>query len=262
MISRPQETLQACRFDPRFAFALRLPPGGEARCLLVVVHDSTRDLARCFDPFAEFAQAHRCAVLAPLFPAGVLGDGYEDGYKFLSEGDICYDRVLNAMVDEAFDRTACRERRLLMHGYSGGGQFVHRYWLLHPGRLRAVVIGAPGKVTLLDNQQPWWSGVQDTLRRFAVAVDAAALRQVPALLLVGDRDTRTDGLSTQPPSRWWPSQPARLSADRIHRLTALHRSLQHAGVQAQLEMLPGASHGSGRLQAAARACRFFAAHLR
>jgi len=255
------ELLHPCQFDPRFSFGLLLPDGAKPRHLLVVVHDSTRQTAPCLNGFARFANQHHAAVLAPLFPADVLGDGNQDGYKFLIEGDIRYDRVLDAMVEQAAAATGCASDRWLLHGYSGGGQFVHRYWLLHPWRLRALVIGAPGEVTLLDKDNPWWAGVQDTPERFGVAVDPAAMRRVPTRMLVGDHDTKTDELSAQPPSRFWPSDDARLTSNRIDRLTTLQCSLDAAGVQASFQLMPGAGHGSGNEQAMARAAEFFVQHL-
>jgi dienelactone hydrolase len=251
-----------CLADPRFSFGLLLPERGPPKRLLVVVHDSTREIEPCLSPFAAFAKQHDSAVLAPLFPAGVLGDGNEDGYKFLFEADIRYDQVLNAMVDQVAAQTGCAADGLLLHGYSGGGQFVHRYMLLHPARLAALVVGAPGEVTLLDDDNPWWAGVQDTRQHFGAEVDAAALGRVPICMLVGERDTETHELLVQPPSRFWPSDAERQAANRIQRLAALHRSLRDAGVAAHFELMPGASHGSGREQAAARARQFFAQRLR
>ena len=81
-------------------------------------------------------------------------------------------------------------------------------------------------------------------------------------MLVGEHDTRTDELSAQPPSRFWPSDDARLASNRIDRLTTLHRSLHAADVDASLELMPGAAHGSGNAPSMARAAQFFAQQLR
>ena len=43
-------------------------------------------------------------------------------------------------------------------GFSGGAQFAHRFLYIHPGRLRAVSLGAPGLVTMLDETRAWWVG--------------------------------------------------------------------------------------------------------
>lgn len=253
--------LHACRVDTRFSFGLLLPGGRPPQSLVVVVHDSTRQVGECLDAFGPFAAARDCAVLAPLFPANVLHDGNEDGYKFLAEGEIRYDLVLNAMVDQVAAEAGCPDCGLLLHGYSGGGQFAHRYWLLHPERLRAVVIGAPGEVTLLDDQAPWWPGVRDTPERFGRAVDVPAVRQVAGCLLVGEHDVETDELMDQPPSRFLPPSSGRIASNRKDRLAALHRSLRQAGIEASFEEMPDASHSDGLKRAMARAQDFFAERL-
>ena len=79
---------------------------------------------------------------------GVLGDDNPEGFKYMREGDIRYDRVLLAMVDEVAQKLETRFDRFMMFGFSGGGHFVHRFFYLHPGRLLAASIGSPGAVTL------------------------------------------------------------------------------------------------------------------
>jgi pimeloyl-ACP methyl ester carboxylesterase len=245
-----------CRADPRFSFALLAPPA-PARRLLVVVHDSDRRWAELAETFADWARARAVALLAPLFPAGVLGDGNPDGYKFLHEGDVRHDLLLEDMVDDALARTRCTQRRLLLHGYSGGAQFAHRYALLHPGRLQAVVVGAPGEVTLLDAERPWWGGVADTRERFGLAVNAAALRRVVFHLLVGERDTDTDALRPQPPSRFWPAGTRPEASNRIERLRTFDRSMSAAGVPTHFALMPGATHEAGLRESARRAQAVF-----
>jgi pimeloyl-ACP methyl ester carboxylesterase len=149
------------------------------------------------------------------------------------------------MVREVAETTGCEGERFFLHGYSGGGQFVHRYLLLHPGRVRAASVGAPGAVTLLDEAQPWWGGTADVHERFGHPLDLAAVREVPVQLVVGSDDTDTRGLREQPPSRFWPSDQERRGAHRIARLQALQRSLQAIGTRTSFELMPGVGHGEG-----------------
>src|SRR5690606_14710605 len=131
---------------------------------------------------------NNCVVLAPLFPVGVLGDENRNGYKYIQEQDIRYDLVLLAMVREVEARLAVTFPRFMMFGFSGGGHFVHRFALLHPERVSAVCVGAPGSVTLLDDGRDWWVGIRDAKERFGRAVDLEALRNVRVLAVVGAAD--------------------------------------------------------------------------
>lgn len=257
--------LKPYSLDPRFSYCLFVPPRPTEPCgppgLVVAVHDSTRNPLTFRDRFIDFAERWHQVVLAPLFPSGVRGDGNGDGYKLLMEGDIRYDQVLQGMVAEAAALTGCDAVRFFLFGYSGGGQFVHRYLLLHPERLRAVCVGAPGEVTLMDAAVDWWGGIRDTETRFGHAVDVDAVRRVPIQLLVGSDDVSLEELREQPESRFWASRAERTTANRIVRLEALQRSLQEAGVHASLRLMPGLRHGDGGAPAAALGAGFFASHL-
>jgi len=250
--------------DSRFSFALfvpELPPGSPPPGLLVTVHDSTRNHLDCATRFASFAQAHGLVVLAPLFPRHVLSDGQVDGYKFLREQDLRYDQLLHEMIDEATRRTGCDGSRFFLQGYSGGGQFVHRYLLTHPERLRAVSVGAPGVVTVPDEQLDWWAGVRNLESLFGRPFNPAMLCNVPIQLVVSDADTETWEIREQPPSRHWPVEADRLQSNRVDRLRVLHRALLGLGAHSQLSMMDGLRHGQGPCPASALAQQFFAEHM-
>ena len=240
-------TVLACRADPRFSYCLYIPPAlreaAPARVLLVVsVHGSLRGMETCRDTFAEFARWHGAVVLAPLFPADIRGDGNEDGYKYMVEGDIRYDRLLLAMVAEAEARIGLGFDRFCLFGFSGGGHFAHRFLYLHPERLRAVSIGAPGSVTLIDPKRGWWVGTSDMERIFGHAPDLDLIRRVPVHLAVGDSDLETASITHRPGSRHWMADANRAGANRIARLTSLRRNLQAHGLAVRHDIVPGAAH--------------------
>ncbi len=237
--------LLSCRADPRFSYSLFIPPrlrAIERVPLLVSVHGSLRGVESSRDAFADFARWHGAVVLAPLFPADPLGDGNEDGYKYMAEGDIRYDRLLLAMVAEAEARLGLGFDRFCLAGFSGGAHFAHRFLLLHPERLRAVSIGAPGSVTLIDPKRGWWVGTSDMERLFGRAPDLEAMRRVPVHLAVGDSDLETASITHRPGSRHWRTDANRAGANRIARLTSLRRNLQAHGLAVRHDIIRGAAH--------------------
>jgi poly(3-hydroxybutyrate) depolymerase len=244
--------------DPRFAYALYVPtPRAGTPGLLVTVHHTLRNFIECRDGFAAFAERHHLVVLAPLFPVGVQGDGDPDGYKYLCEGELRYDLLLHRMIDGLVRETGCEGGRFWLQGYSGGGHFAHRYLLLHPERLHAVSIGAPGQVTLADDSVDWWGGVRDLEAVFGRRFDRAALQRVPVQLVVGSDDTRTDEMGHAPGTRYWRADAAFAGANRIERLRTLEASLRDAGVEVSFETMPGVQHNAGALPSFAAAQRFF-----
>ena len=182
------------------------------------------------------------AILTPVFPIGVRGDGARSGYKYMQEGDIRYDQVLLAMVAEVAEKYGQDWSDFAMFGFSGGGHFTHRFAILHPGRLWAASIGASGSVTLLDPARDWWVGIRDLEARFGIAFDAAALARVPVQMLVGDADLETWEITHKPGGTYWMEGANDAGATRPERLRALARSFEAAGVRVRFDLVPGVSH--------------------
>src|SRR5690606_31161836 len=174
-------TIFACKADPRFSYCLYVPPhvldGLVKPELVVAMHGTGRTFVSYRNALAGFARWNDCIVLCPLFPAGVSGDDNRDGFKYMIEGAIRYDQVLDAIVEEVAARYRLTFDRFALFGYSGGGHFAHRYMMLRPERLWAVSIGAPGSVTLLDNRNDWWVGTRNFAELFGRAIDVEAMRQ-------------------------------------------------------------------------------------
>jgi poly(3-hydroxybutyrate) depolymerase len=229
--------------------------------LLVAIHGTGRTSFLDFrDGFAEFGRWNDCAILCPIFPVGVRGDDNRSGYKYIAEGDIRYDRLVIAMVEEVAAKYAQDWSRFAMFGFSGGGHFVHRFAILHPERLWAASIGASGSVTLLDPERDWWIGIRDLKQRFGIAFNAAALRQVPVQMLVGDADLETWEITHKPGGTYWMEGANDAGRTRPERLQSLRRSFEAAGVAVRFDLLPGVSHD--RMKALGKVQDFLAGVLR
>ncbi len=238
--------IYAAKADPRFHYCLYVPPAvgqGKKVSLLVAVHGTSRTSFLEFrDGFAEFGRWNDCAVLCPVFPIGVRGDGARSGYKYMIEGDIRYDQVLLSMVDEVAEKYRQDWSRFAMFGFSGGGHFAHRFAILHPHRLWAASIGASGSVTLLDPDRDWWVGIRDLRARFGIAFDAAALARVPVQMVVGDADLETWEITHAPGGTYWMEGANDAGRTRPERLRALRDSFERAGVKVRFDLLPGVAH--------------------
>jgi poly(3-hydroxybutyrate) depolymerase len=236
----------ACKSDPRFHYNMYVPPevaDGVAVDLLVAVHGSSRDSFLEFrNGFAPFGKWNRVAVLCPIFPIGPLGDGERNGYKYMQEGDIRYDKVLLSMVAEVAEKYRQDWSKFAIFGFSGGGHFSHRFAILHPKRLWAACIGSPGSVTLLDANRDWWVGIRDLPERFGITFDKAALAAVPMQMIVGDADLETWEITHKPGGSHWMEGANDAGRTRPERLQTLARSFREAGVNVQLDLMAGVSH--------------------
>ena len=257
-------TVFASHTDPRFSYCMYVPPhidqSSHPMELVVIMHGTGRAFVEYRDAFAEFARWNDCIVLCPLFPVSPLGDGNRDGFKQLREGDIRYDHILQGMVAEVGEKFGRDFTRFALFGYSGGGQFVNRYALLHPETLWAVSIGAPGSVTLLDPSQDWWVGVRDAEARFGKAIDVDALRQVAVHLIVGKADLETWEITHREGGKFFMPGANSAGATRPERLESLRRSFEAAGVKAVLDVVDNVPHDG--LKCVGQVQDFLAAELR
>lgn len=231
---RGRSCLYALPGDQRFSYTLVLPPERATRDvgprpLVVAVHGTERDATGTRDAFASLAAAHDVPVLAPLFPAGVDRDGDAgdvddvDAYKLLSLDGIRFDEVLLAMVADVARRVGHVTDRLHLVGFSGGAQFALRFTYLHPERVAAVSVAAPGRVTLLDDRADWWQGTRDVTALVGRAVDLTTLRRVPVEVVVGSLD-------------------AEVGVSRVERARLLEANHRAHGLDVRLDVVPGARH--------------------
>lgn len=238
----------ALQADQRVSYCLYVPkafadaPDRSAWRLIVAMHGTGRTAATYRDKFADLAESERCIVLAPLFPVGLIEPGELSNFKRIKFHDMHFDRLLLAMVDEVGQKYGIDVGRFLLFGFSGGGQFVHRFYYLHPHRLAAVSIGAPGSITLIDDKRDWWVGTRNFHAEFGVNIDLAAMRRVPVHMVVGGLDTETWEITIKPGDRIWMEGANDAGKTRIDRLATLKANYERHGIAVRHDIVPGIGH--------------------
>ena len=237
----PFFTLQS---DPRVSWCAYHPRSRRAGddALVVAIHGTDRRAEGYRDRLAQFAEENRCSVVAPLFPAGMANPLDLDSYKWVRDSGVAYDQLLLDVVDAAGEMFGLDTRRFLLHGFSGGGQFVHRFLLLHPDRVRAASIGAPGTVTLVDSQRDWWVGTRDMVERFGAGPERDELRRVAVHTVVGSQDTEVWEITMNPGDPRYVPDANRAGADRRERIASLADSLESVGATVRRDVVEGADH--------------------
>ncbi|MBN2984417.1 hypothetical protein [Cohnella algarum] len=242
--------LCASRYDQRFSYCAYVPksydevrPGKHA--LVVLVHGTDRAAQRYRDEWIDFAERHGAFVLAPLFPAGIIEENELNAYKFVKYHDIRFDLVLLAMVEELAGKYGVEFGRFALFGFSGGAQFVHRFYYLHPERLSAVSIASPGNVTLLDDSLDWFVGTRDFRKQFGSPIEQDKLRDIPVQLVVGALDCET--LPKGDESPFWQEGVDYAGDSRIARIRSLKRSMEKHGIRVRLDEIPGVKHEGVKL---------------
>ncbi|XXH02447.1 hypothetical protein Hte_008823 [Hypoxylon texense] len=271
---------RALASDPRVSYALHVPakhypshysgggagggaggadPGSSANAtapaklpLLVSMHGTRRHVFDVYE-LAPFAQSAPCALLAPLFPAGLDGPNDVDSFKLLRSKTLRSDLAFLDILDEVATRwPGIDTEKIYLTGFSGGGQFVHRFLYLHPERLAAVSIGAPGHVTVLDDSQNWPIGIKDVETLFGRPIDKGLVGKVPIQLIVGGaelkphggeefwawmRDLASKNEGAREAMKFPPMEKGRLAT-----LQDLHERWKRDGITARFDVVPGVAH--------------------
>jgi pimeloyl-ACP methyl ester carboxylesterase len=205
---------------------------------LVSVHGisrNARDHARLLAPLAE---RYGATVIAPLFDEAFYSDYQRLGRR--GRGRRA-DLALNDILTDAFGTATPPAIRLF--GYSGGGQFAHRYTLAYPDRVAGLALAAPGWFTFPDPRRryPYGLGSADGLS--GVHFDPDRFLRVPTLVLVGAHDVER-GASLRRSQRLDRDQ----GRDRVtrgrHWIGAMRREAQRRGFATRFlfECMPNTNH--------------------
>jgi pimeloyl-ACP methyl ester carboxylesterase len=211
--------------------------------LLVTVHGYDREAVGRVGQFVELAERHRFILLGPEFVPSIH-------YQTLGVGGDRADLRLLDLVEEVSSDLGLDAERFDLFGYSGGAQFAHRFLYVWPRRLRSVVVGAPGTVTVPSTRNRWPVGVRDLRRVTGARFDLDEVRRPRLMLIVGTEDLVLEGFNQRP----W---AMRTGATRLDRVRTLHAAWLVAGIEHEYVEVSGSGHGLDE-QIAEQACRFLA----
>jgi pimeloyl-ACP methyl ester carboxylesterase len=251
--------LRALQSEPRVSYSLYIPPEHYSNAkklpLLVFVHGTSRN--HSIQDFAAFASSTPCAVLAPLFPAGLDAPNDLNSYQILRSMTLRSDLALLSMLDE-IGRTwpGIETNKVFLMGFSGGAQFAHRFMYLYPERLYAVSVGAPGSVTRLNEIQSWPKGVKNVQDVFGRVIDKDLLRKLKVFLVVGGSDVSQQGgynlllwlLQRKASGSTEAEEPPNRDEIRTDIVSNLLEEWRQIGLDVQMKVVDGIAHKSDGLR--------------
>ncbi|CAG7644534.1 alpha/beta hydrolase family protein [Paenibacillus allorhizosphaerae] len=170
--------------------------GGDGAKLFVTVHGVSRDADLHAEKFASLAEQYGVVLIAPVFSSKRFPGYQQLGNK--EQGNRA-DQALMKIAAEAGQLSGAQSDRLYLFGFSGGGQFVHRFAMAFPERVAKLSVGSAGWYTFPDPKLPYPQGIQSVPDLPGVQFDANAFLKIPTLVTVGERDTtRNDPLEKDP----------------------------------------------------------------
>ena len=186
---------QSVSDEPRLHYFLYVPRhGGVGARVFVTVHGVSRNAEEHARLFAPLAESYGVVLVAPVFSEADFPSYQRLGRKDDEErADVALDHI----IDEVRNLIGAETRKLYLFGHSGGGQFVHRYAMLHPDHVARYVVSAAGWYTFPDASLAYPLGIGSNDQYPGLAFDAAEFLRVPACVMVGGRDVhREESLNT------------------------------------------------------------------
>jgi len=192
------EGLNTLSFHDGQLFHLYVPrrvivePG--AASILVSVHGYTGSrtnargkakVKKYVEYWIDLADKKGWVVLAPHFDER----RFNKDYQRLNPSGVRADLRLNALVDEVGKMLpGIPIAPIFLFGFSGGGQFVHRYLTFSPERVARAVCGAPGWYLCQDPTLPYPVGTARKTLPCGLRPRWRQLCGAKVLLIVGERD--------------------------------------------------------------------------
>lgn len=170
--------------------------GGQNRPLFVTIHGISRNAREHAREFSRLADDYGVVVVAPLFDERRFPDYQRLGRSGRGERA---DLMLERIVADAARLSGARADKIHLFGFSGGGQFAHRYALAHPDRIAAYAVGAAGWYTFPESALQYPLGTGNSPRLPDLRFEPRDFLAVPAAVFVGERDIRAGRALRQSP---------------------------------------------------------------
>ena len=204
------------------------------------------------------AEKRKLVFLAPAFDQENFGgrEGPGGGYRGLFGRRIGADEFVNRIVNQYRSVWPSFDGKIYLYGHSAGGQFVSRYVVMHPERVRAAVISAAGTFAFPNPDVPWTDGMRrlqrtmqwgesDEPKRIDIQPDPEkwlTAATLPITAVIGSRDTEETNAI--------PGQEGRTHMERARRWVAamnrFARDHQKVG-RVRLAVVEGVGHSSVQL---------------
>jgi pimeloyl-ACP methyl ester carboxylesterase len=157
--------------------------------LFVTVHGWSRNAREHARRFLPFAQRYGVVLAAPLFDVKTTPK-----YQQLVSDRVHEraDRVLETLIEEIGALSGINISTFRLFGYSGGGQFAHRYTMAHPQRVSKLGLGAPGWYTFPDPAQRFPRGIGPIGSLSDISFEPWRFLEIPARVFIGELDINQD----------------------------------------------------------------------
>ncbi|MBL0700918.1 MAG: alpha/beta hydrolase [Desulfosarcina sp.] len=182
--------LMSLAYDPEQLYYLYVPKkGGDNARIFISIHGISRNAEEHAGGFTKQAELYGVILIAPLFHRKRFPDFQRLGRRGKGSRP---DLMLQKIVDEVTRITKAQGKPVFFFGYSGGGQFVHRYAMAYPNHVSRIAIGAAGWYTFPDATQRFPRGIEHDPKLPDIHFKLTEFLSVPVSVLVGQWDDVPD----------------------------------------------------------------------
>ena len=227
--------------EPSIDYFTYIPKQGQRHNrVMISVHGISRNAMEHLFGFSPQAETHGVVMLAPVFSQQNFPSYQRLGASATgTRADLAMDRVLQ----DAQNWLGVTPYPLHIFGFSGGGQFTHRYALFHPERVARMALAAPGWYTFPDPDQRYPLGLRSSSKWPKLKFSLTRYLKIHTLVLIGEEDhLRTEDLNR---SRRIDAAQGLTRVERGERWVNAIKSLTrafHVPGRIRLEVVPNANH--------------------
>jgi len=161
----------------------------ERPTILVSVHGITRNAIEHSTRFVEHFDLSDTVLVVPLFTKERFKH-----FQILREdaAGLRPSDALNLILEDIETKYGFETKKITLNGYSGGGQFAHRYAMLYPERIQKLILMAPDWYTFPNAEMAYPEGLATSGEFENLQLYPKGLLSFPIEVLVGERDNRRD----------------------------------------------------------------------
>ncbi len=161
--------------------------------IIFAMHGSSRSIVNNCGYWSESADQYNFLVVCPEFNESQFpgSDYYQNGGMFINDQFTDSTKWAYNMIEEIFsyliEKGATSKTTYGIYGFSGGGQFVHRYAIFtDPKRASIIIPAGSGWYTLLSYDESFPYGLSNSP---FIEENLANKFALPLIVLVGENDT-------------------------------------------------------------------------
>lgn len=140
---------------------------------------------RAAERWTHLADSNGWVVISPHFDQKRFNNDYQRLNILGIRSDVRLNRIITGIERKL---AGLRTDKLLFFGFSGGGQFVHRYAAFNPSRIERAVVAAAGWYLWPDATLPYPIGTEQNSLKHLPKPQLLKLCHLNLLILVGEHD--------------------------------------------------------------------------